>query len=80
MDKNTLSAFFDELSKIASVPAEAANKVYGLPIKSRKGKAQDWGSEADSGFRQSAAIFGDQAPNYTMGDITTAPAQNPGGV
>lgn len=80
MNTVSLSAFFDELEKIASSASEAANRAIGLPLKKPNGRAEDKGSESRAEFKSHAMLYGDQAPNYTMADITTSPSQNPGGV
>lgn len=79
---NLLAGFFDELSKIASVPAEVANRAYGLPLQPSRSKKPryDHGSEQDAAYRSHSILFGDQNPNYTMSEIVTSPNINPGGV
>ena len=78
---HTILALADEMSKIASAPAEEVNKAYGLPIKpdTRK-KRVDHGSEADASYRSHSMLFGDQNPNYASSEVTTTAHQSPGGV
>lgn len=74
-------ALFDELEKIASLPAATVNRAMGLPLKPDTRKIRyDHGSEADAAYRSHSMMFGDQNPNYASSEITTVGRSSPAGV
>lgn len=82
LPKTLISAFSDELSKIASDPAGQVNRAYGLPLKPQKNgnKRIDRGAETDAAYRSHAMLFGDQNPNYASSEVVTGAHNSPGGV
>lgn len=82
MDRITLSAFADELKKIAESPAIEANNFFGLPVPPNRKRVRnnDQGSTAASGYRENANMAGDPAPSIDFADRVNNPTQGPGGV